>query len=116
MRMGLLAVVSFLATANCAKAADVQSHAFLAYGAAGASSCGDWTSTRRAQQDPRGLIDWSLGFVSATGKYEVLQPTTPEGVIAAIDNYCSSHPLASLTHGVTAVVIQMGGAVGTFND
>jgi len=75
---------------------------------AGLSSCGEWLSER-----PSGNYfneaQWMLGFISATGYYEVmdLKETDVKALTAWMDNYCRANPLDKFSEGVHLLVEEL---------
>lgn len=99
----LIALISFFLI-EAPKASDGK---YITYGA-GNSSCGTWLSER-----PSGNYfnesQWMLGFISATGYYEVmdLKETDAKALTAWMDNYCRANPLDGFNEGVHSLVEEL---------
>jgi hypothetical protein len=83
---------------------------------AGVLSCGSWTEGR--SHDDRPLVDvmeaWVEGFVTAenvnrvsTGRSEVTKAVDSPGLNAWIDNYCTAHPLESLSAATIKLTVEL---------
>jgi hypothetical protein len=101
---------ALLVGATSAFAADKGGH-YMVRGA-GASSCGTWTQDRQqnflAYQDSA----WVAGFVTAVNSYsfqgrDIAAGVDANGLDAWIDNYCASHPLATIADAAEALVSEL---------
>jgi hypothetical protein len=79
----------------------------------GAHSCGSWTSDR--ETNSAYYLDdmsWILGYVTSFnawggGTSNAGGDTDNLGIIAWIDNYCSSHPLSTINQAATNLILAL---------
>ena len=74
----------------------------------GNNSCGTWTKHRKAGAW-YGTAGWVLGIVTGynaytDGVYNIAEGTDNQGLLAWIDNYCSSNPLEKVLAATNALV------------
>jgi hypothetical protein len=81
---------------------------------AGNSSCGLWTSSRKANDAQEYILTgWVQGYITAinfssafdTG--DITKSTDMSGVTAYIDNYCSANPLNTVSQAALSLVLKL---------
>jgi hypothetical protein len=81
----------------------------IVYGA-GNESCGTWLSSSTNQDIRNWQTSWVLGWLSASGHYQVLgrmKDTDAAAVTAWLDNYCKEHPLDELQEASAALIREL---------
>jgi hypothetical protein len=76
----------------------------------GTYSCGFWT--RAPERSPGApAAQWVLGFLSGVNftsdKPDVLAAVDFNGVMAWVDNYCTAHPLATLSQAAVQLLAEL---------
>jgi hypothetical protein len=76
-----------------------------------ASSCGNWTQTRK-NQDNQYLEGWVLGFVTGANAYDQNDGKLGVGsgataMLAWVDQYCAANPLAPVIEASLKLVIEL---------
>jgi hypothetical protein len=100
----IAAIFAIVVIASAAHAESLPPDQDIIVWGAGGSSCGKWTLARQSRSVNAGLYtQWVAGYLS--GK-NVESPSNPQndplkgtdfaGLMAWIDNYCSSHPLEAI--------------------
>ena len=79
----------------------------------GNKSCGSWVSDRKSKSGVD-LIDvaWALGFLSAYNQFgpepdDVTAQTDVNGIAGWIDNYCTDHPLDTVSLATQALINEL---------
>ena len=95
-----------LSAAAPARAAD----SYVIFGAGG-RPCGNWLQVRsQAAPESAVLQSWVLGYVTSvnanvlTVNRDVAAGATPDVLFSWIDDFCGSHPLASLARAASGLV------------
>jgi hypothetical protein len=83
----------------------------------GAYSCGTWTQERRSGTGSDALMgNWVVGYVSGANVYDsgpdFLLQTDPNGIVAWVDNYCTSRPLENVFNGAHVLVQELRSRAG----
>ena len=78
----------------------------------GANSCWAWTRSHEAKAATQGLYtQWVAGFVSGlnwnTDDPDILTEMDFDGLMAWVDNYCKTNPLAKVTTGAAMLVQEL---------
>jgi hypothetical protein len=76
-----------------------------------ASSCGDWTQTRK-NRDTQYLEGWVLGFVTGANAYgqndgQLGVGSGETAMLAWVDQYCAANPLAPVIEASLKLVIEL---------
>jgi len=113
MRRELLAAVAALVLAAAgAQARPAQDGGFTVLGI-GAHSCGSWVSDRKAN-GWAAVVDeaWVVGFLSAYNQFgpapdDIAAGTDVAGATGWIDNYCTQHPLETISLATQALINEL---------
>jgi hypothetical protein len=89
----------------------IASHADMIIWGHGNSSCGEWLRDR--QQDSWGSVvnkAWVARYITSVNKAyagALTAGTDAEGMFAWLDNYCRSHPLASIFQATDSLTLEL---------
>jgi hypothetical protein len=81
------------------------------YGA-GTMSCGDWTEDHKDSLSVKIVAEdsWLEGYITAFGIFlngQLLNSTTPAGLIEWVSNYCRSKPLDTVGKAASALTLEL---------
>jgi hypothetical protein len=113
MRRALLALVTLaLIEATGAQAHSAGGGGFTVLGI-GNKSCGSWVSDSKSKNGADLVNEaWVLGFLSAYNEFgpepdDVTAQTDVNGVAGWIDNYCTGHPLDTVSLATQALINEL---------
>lgn len=81
----------------------------------GAVPCGDYTEYRKHNS---GILNstfqsWANGYISGYNQFspneQVQEAPSPQVILAFIDSYCQSNPLAPVKYAVDILIMELGG-------
>ena len=108
MRKGVV-IATLLFFVGCMSGAALARQGYTIYGH-GNSSCGEWLAERK--KDGWGTIvkeAWVIGFVSGAGYTgPPMKQSDTAGLLAFMDQHCTSHPLEKMEAGARALVNRLG--------
>lgn len=85
----------------------------LAVRGSGAVSCGSWTSEHQQNSIVASGMDlWLMGYVTAYNRWtfkgpDVADGTDNAGLVAALSQYCATHPLDTVETAAENLVMQL---------
>jgi hypothetical protein len=89
----------------------VAAHAGMLRGA-GATSCGTWLADRADFGMNNLMLNWALGYLSATadlsatGLFDPLATADANAVMYWLDNFCSAHPVLSFADALKSFALE----------
>ena len=111
----LIAVLTVAACLSAPVSSLAMAKTFVVIGI-GNVSCGGWTRERQEHSEAASAYDgWVQGYLTAVNEFgeigiiNITKGTDMDGIDGAIDNYCATHPIATLSDAVQKVVMDLIG-------